>query len=126
MNKNALNINQKHLPILKSVEKTTQRARRQPKEHPKDAHMVQRCIKNSPKTPKRHPKAIPKPVQNTNPRLKCYFPQNVSKTHACACFRANLKTCLSKGTGSAFKGGEFAKHVSTSVRTSMRRRVRNT
>ena len=135
MDKEALQNDHKHLKVLKSASKSTQRTQRQPKGSPKGPQRVpkwsQGAQKAPQKAPKRHPKAIPKPEKKKNRHLGFNFPLNVSKTHACAVRLALEKirippTCLSKGTGSAFKGGEFAKHVSTSVRTPMRRRVRNT
>ena len=85
-----------------------------PKGPPKTSQGTPKSSQGSPKapkkTPKRHPRVTTKRNQNTNPHLTPYFSRNVSKTHACAVGLASKKTCLSKGTGSAFQWGEFVKH----------------
>ena len=114
MDTKALQNDQRHLKVMKSVGKDTQQAPKGPTGRPKSAQRVSKWSQGAPKAfqkaPKRHPKATPKPLQNTNPHLRYNFSLNVSKTHACAVRLASKKTCLSKGTGSAFKGGEFAKN----------------
>ena len=114
MHTKALQNDQRHLKVVKSAGKDPQRAPKGPTGSPKGPQRVpkgpQGAQKAPQKPPKRHPKATPKPLQNTSPRLRSLFSLNVSKTHACAVRFTKKKTCLSKGTGSAFKGGEFDKH----------------
>ena len=114
MHTKALQNDQRHLKVVKSAGKDTQRAPKGPTGSPKGPQRVpkwsQGAQKAPQKPPKRHLKATPKPLQNTNPHLRSLFSLNVSKTHACAVRFTMEKTCLSKGTGSAFKGGEFAKN----------------
>ena len=114
MDTKALQNDQRHLKVAKSAGKDTQRAPKGPPGSPKGPQRVpkgpQGAQKAPQKPPKRHPKATPKPLQNTNPHLRSLFSLNVSKTHACAVRFTMKKTCLSKGTGSAFKGGKFAKN----------------
>ena len=114
MHTKALQNDQRHLKVVKSAGKDTQQAPKGPTGSPKGPQRVpkwsQGAQKAPQKPPKRHPKANPKPLQNTNPHPRSLFSLNVSKTHACAVRFTKKKTCLSKGTGSAFKGGEFAKN----------------
>ena len=77
MHTKALQNDQRHLKVVKSAGKDTQRAPKGPTGSPKGPQRVpkwsQGAQKASQKAPKRHPKATPKPLQNTNPHLRFNF-----------------------------------------------------
>ena len=115
MDKEALQNDHKHLKVLKSPSKSTQRTQRQPKGTPKGAQVVPRCQKSSPKVSQKAPQSDPQTTPEYEPSSEILIsPKCLENTVTAMVLEPRKTNCLSMGTGSAFKGGEFDKHGSNS------------